>query len=325
MTDTVVVLVNGEVLANGQSAAIKAQRENAIKLAEGLLPLFASESKVMVLHGNKPQVGFVLFRSELASHVLHAIPLDVCGADTQGATGFMLSQAFDNVLRNAHISRSVLSVITQTLVDNSSSDDVHLKAIGPWYDREKAEQYRQTRGWKMVEEPGSGYRRAVPSLPAKEILEFNGIQHLVESGAVVIGAGGGGIPVILNAEGNYEGFEAVLDTAEVAVLMARGLKARTLLIVIESDRKFALAGFPTEASVKLSLTELDYILKNQSFSSESVNTKLHAASDFLHSGGEQVIITTLRKLESTMANRSGLRITSTLSSIEAFPSQVEEK
>ncbi len=308
MSSTVVVLVNGEVLANEQAASIKAQRENALKLAEGLLPLFASNTRIVVLHGNKPQVGFVLFRSELASHVLHAIPLDVCGADTQGATGFMLSQAFNNILRRKKVSRSVLCVLTHTRVDYPSAEGAHLKAIGPSFDREKAEQYRQTRGWVMVEEPGCGYRRAVPSLPAKEIIEFDGIQQLVKSGAVVIAAGGGGIPVVENAEGDYEGIEAVLVTEEVAVLMARKLKAKVLLSIIEGDQKFIREGLRTEGRNHLSLDDLDNILKRESFSSDSVKNKLQAASDFLHAGGEQVIITTLRKLADTMADSSGLRI-----------------
>lgn len=193
MGDTVVVLVNGEVLANGQGSRIADQRSNAKELAEGLLPLFQSNLKVAIMHGNKPQVGFVLFRSELASHVLHTIPLDVCGADTQGATGYMLSQAVMNVLSNHAIQRRVMCVLTQTLVDTSQpSEGVSVSAIGPWFDRDKAEQYRQTRGWTMIEDPGRGYRRAVPAYPAKEILEIEGVQQLVDDNNIVIAGGGGG-------------------------------------------------------------------------------------------------------------------------------------
>ncbi|HML40247.1 MAG TPA: hypothetical protein PKD23_06175 [Bellilinea sp.] len=308
MASTVVVLVNGEVLVNGQNMTIKSQRENALQLAEGLLPLFDSDTRVVVLHGNKPQVGFVLFRSELASHILHAIPLDVCGADTQGATGYMLSQAFINVLRRKQVRRQVMCVLTQTRVRLKPAGKPLLKAIGPWFDREKADQYRQTRGWTMIEEPGSGYRRAVPSLPAEEILEFDGIQQLVESGTVVIAAGGGGIPVIENGEADYEGFEAVLDTEEVAVLLASRLKAKLLISVVESDHKFTREGLRTEGKSHLDLNGLDDLLTREEFSSTSVKNKLNAASNFLHTGGEQVIITTLRKLNDTMQGNSGLTI-----------------
>lgn len=325
MGGTVVVLVNGEVLANQQSPTIVAQRENAIKLAEGLLPLFASDTRVVVLHGNKPQVGFVLFRSELASHILHGIPLDVCGADTQGATGFMLSQAFTNVLRRAKLQRRVMCVMTQTRVDNSPAEAKQVRAIGPWFDREKAEQHRQTRGWTMVEEPGRGYRRAVPSLPALEILEFDGIAQMVDSGAVVIAAGGGGVPVIENARGDYEGIEAVLNTEQVAVLMARGLKANVMLSIIESDMKFALSGLRTEGKNYMTLEQLDSILETETFNSTSVNNKLRAASEFLHAGGEQAVITTLRKLPETMAQENGLRIGSRDSTIELFKITARKK
>ena len=155
MKDAVVILVHGEVLAGEHAATIPEQRRNASTLAEGLLPVLRSNLRVALLHGNKPQVGFVLFRAELASHILHSIPLDVCGADTQGATGYMLSQALMNVLRNNRVQRNVMSVLTQTVVD--SHDPLFhqpTKAIGPRFDRDKAEQHRQAHGWHIIEEPG---------------------------------------------------------------------------------------------------------------------------------------------------------------------------
>jgi carbamate kinase len=315
MSGTIVVLVNGEVLANG--AKISDQRLNAKNLAENLSPIFASDLKVAVLHGNKPQVGFVLFRSELSSHVLHSVPLDVCGADTQGATGYMLSQAFMNTLNRNGVKRHVMNVITQTLVDgNLPLDSVPMKAIGPWFDRDKADLYRQTRGWKMVEEPGRGYRRAVPSFPAKEILEIDSMQQLIESGDILIAGGGGGIPVVRNEHGELEGIEAVVETEQVACLFAQHLKANILLMVIENDTKFILSGLSTETASHLELAELDSILNRENLQSSSVLSKLKAASQFLHNGGEQVIITTLRKLPDTLAEHNGLRIGSFASSIE---------
>lgn len=309
MDDTVVVLVNGEVLANGQGSRIADQRSNAKELAEGLLPLFQSNLKVAIMHGNKPQVGFVLFRSELASHVLHTIPLDVCGADTQGATGYMLSQAVMNVLASHGIQRRVMCVLTQTLVDTSlPSEGVPVSAIGPWFDRDKAEQYRQTRGWTMIEDPGRGYRRAVPAYPAKEILEIEGVQHLVDDNSIVIAGGGGGIPVVRNESGEYNGIEAVIETEQIACLMAQQLNARVLLSVIERDNKFILSGLSTEIRSRLSVEELDDIITQEAFRSKSVQRLLQAASKFLHNEGEQVVVTTLRKLNDTLRQESGLWI-----------------
>lgn len=319
MSRTAVVLVNGEVLANGHGSTIANQRQNAQQLAKGLAPLLASDVHVAILHGNKPQVGFVLFRSELASHVLHTIPLDVCGADTQGATGYMLSQALINTLRQQQRDRRVMCVLTQTLVDIvPAAHSAPLKAIGPWFDRDKAEQYRQTRSWVMVEDPGRGYRRAVPALPALEILEINGIRQLVESGTVVIAGGGGGIPVARNEQGELAGVEAVVETEQVAGLMAQQLKADLLIMVIATDKKFILSGLSTERPNHLSLAALDEILKQDTLTSSSVYRQLQAASHFLHHGGEQVIITTLRRLPETLTEQGGLRIGTATPSIELF-------
>ena len=174
MKDAVVILVNGEVFAGGPNSTISDQLRNAKELAEGLFPILSSELNVAILHGNKPQVGYVLFRSELASHVLHSIPLDVCGADTQGATGYMLSQSLMNVLNKRNEGRQVICVLTQTVVDsNDALFHQSTKSIGPRFDRDKAEQHRQTRGWHIVEEPGFGYRRAVPAPPPLEIVEID--------------------------------------------------------------------------------------------------------------------------------------------------------
>lgn len=309
MGNTIVVLINGEVLANGAGPKIIDQRENARVLAEGLKPLLTSDHKLAVMHGNKPQVGFVLFRSELASHILHTIPLDVCAADTQGATGYMLSQSFMNAISQEQNKRLVVSVVTQTLVDKAAvNSETSTRAIGPWFDREKAELYRQTRGWMIAEEPGRGYRRAVPCLPALEILEFEGIKSLVESGYVVIAGGGGGIPVTRSEKGSLEGLEVVVETEQLACKMALQLQAKTLLMVVERDDKFLLSGLSTEASAHMSLEQLDNFIAQRLpyINSRSVQSKLQASSDFLHNGGQQVVVTTLRKLPDALANQNGL-------------------
>ena len=291
MDSTVVVLISGEALAEGRSSTFKEQRQNARAFGEGLLPILKCETKLAILHGNKPQVGFVLFRSEVASHVLHPIPLDVCGADTQGATGYMISQALMNVLEHGGIERRVLNVFTQTLMEPGNPEQAPLIAIGPWFDREKAEQYRQTRGWKIVEEPGKGYRRAVPSLHPKKILEIDGIQKLVNDGDIVIAAGGGGIPVMRDAEGNLEGVEVVVETEMVASMVAKQLHANILVMVIDRDDKFILSGLNMAKMHSISLEELDAIMAQELLRSSTVRRMLTAASEFLHNGGEQVMIT----------------------------------
>jgi carbamate kinase len=309
MTDTVVILINGEVLAGSYESTIKEQKSSADILAESLLPILSSDLKIAITHGNKPQVGYVLFRSEVASHILHPIPLDVCGADTQGATGYMLSQSILNVLRKHKPNRHVMSVITQTVVnsDNKYQKEPN-KQIGPWLDRDRAKQRRQLYGWDIVEEPGHGFRRIVSSPPPIEIVETEGIKQLVESGTVVITAGGGGVPVVYNEHGALEGVEAVVDTDLVACMLAHQLNANILLMIIENDNKFISSGIGTEVYQHLSLGDLIKILTSNTIQSNMVRRKINSAVEFLEGGGQQVVITTLQKLGSTLSKESGLWI-----------------
>jgi len=317
MSGTVVALVSGEALANGHGPTIADQKANARDLAEGLSPLMTGEIKLVMLHGNKPQVGFVLFRSEIASHALHNVPLDVCGADTQGATGYMLSQALRNSLRKHGSRRRVVCILTQTLVEVGNLDEAPLRAIGPWFDRDKAEQYRQTRKWKILEEPGRGYRRGVPSLRPLEIFEMDEIKALVESGDIVIAAGGGGIPVSRNAQGTIEGIEGVIDTEKVASMVAQEVQANVLLSIVDREDKFIRAGLMLDGNV-ISLERLDEILKQEAITSSTVQNTLLAAAEFLHRGGEQVMISSLANLALNFARKRGLRIGSAQPSIELF-------
>ncbi len=318
MSGTVVALVNGEALAGGHGSTIAEQKANARELADGLSPLLSAEIKLAVLHGNKPQVGFVLFRSEVASHALHAVPLDVCGADTQGATGYMISQALRNTLAHHQVDRQVVCLLTQTLIEAGSLDQAPLKAIGPWFDRDKAEQYRQSRKWKIVEEPGRGYRRAVPSLPPIKIFEMDAIKSLVDTGNIVIAAGGGGIPVKYSPQGALEGIEAVIDTEQVACMVAQEVNANILMMIVDRDDKFIRTGLVMDRPNVISLEKLDEILEQETIHSSTVQSSLRSASEFLHSGGEQVMISSLAKLPGNLANKSGLRIGSPRPSIELF-------
>ena len=309
MSETIVILVDGEVLAGIRESTIEEQKDCAGVFAEGLLPILTSDLKIAILHGNKPQVGYVLFRSELASHMLHPIPLDVCGADTQGATGYMLSQAILNELRKNDNNRHVMSIITQTVV---TSDSEYLKKfdkpIGPWMDYERAEQRRQLHGWQIIEESGYGFRRAVSSPPPKEILEIEGIKQLINFGTIVITAGGGGIPVIESDQGVLEGVEAVVDTDQVASMLADQLGAKVMLIVVEHDTGFLSSGIGTENYQTIPRAEIEEMLEGNQIHSGFVRRKLYSAEEFLQNGGEQVIITTLRRLSSTLIKESGLWI-----------------
>jgi carbamate kinase len=170
----------------------------------------------------------------------------------------------------------------------------------------------------MLEEAGRGYRRAVPLFSANEILEMESIKQLVASGDIVIAGGGGGIPVIQNSYGGYEGIEAVVSTEQVAKIFAKQLGASVMLMVIENDDKFILSGLTTEGTSHLSLNDLRSVLERATFQSANVLGKLQSACQFLEEGGEQVVITTLRKLPDVFKKQNGLRIGSLSPSIAVF-------
>ncbi|MDX9863945.1 MAG: hypothetical protein RBT34_03980 [Anaerolineaceae bacterium] len=306
MREKLVISIGGEVLASNQGFTIGDQKQKACELANALVQILSSELDIVILHGNKPQIGYVLFRAELASHILHPIPLDVCGADTQGATGYLLDQALRNSLKKNNIARDVITIVTQAVVDKQ--EPISEKAVGPWFDRVKANQYRQMRGWTITEEPGRGFRRTVPLLPAKEIIGAHQIQKLSETGTIVIAAGGGGIPVYYNEKGDLEGIEAVVQSPQAARIIANEIGADTLLFVIENDTKFNNEKLTAESLVEMSLEEVDYLLKNNRIYSNTVSSILQSASDFLHEKGEKVVITTLKKLEKTTQEQNGLII-----------------
>ncbi len=309
MSDAIVVLLNGEVLVGSYQSTIQEQKSKAMALADKLLPIFVSDLNVVVMHGNKPQVGYVLFRSEIASHVLHQVPLDVCGADTQGATGYMLSQSITNALRINKSKRKVMPIVTQTVINSDSKYyEEKNKQIGPWLDRGTAEQRRQAYGWSIIEEPGYGYRRVVSSPPAIEIVEIEGIRQLVQSGMIVVAAGGGGIPVIENKDGLLNGVEAVVDTDQVASMLAQQLNAKIILVVVGDAFKFISAGIELDTYMHISRSELEAILNKQNISSSMVMRTLHSANNHLQNNGCQAVITTLDNLHLTLKKESGLWI-----------------
>ncbi len=217
-----------------------------------------------------------------------------------------------NVVAKNGLDRKVVCILTQTRVDDTQpEDELPVSAIGPWYDRNRAEQFRQTRGWRMIEEVGRGYRRGVPAYLPVQILEIDIIRTMVAGGNIVIAGGGGGVPVVRAENGELHGIEAVIETEQLACLMAKELAAKTMLSVIENDQKFTRAGYGTEVKTHLSSKNLAEILVQDSLPSKSVGRILRAAHDFLAGGGEKVIITTLRNLPQTLEMKSGLWIMDT--------------
>jgi carbamate kinase len=288
----VIITIDGDLLVpQNPSLGILGQREEIVRVVEAIGDFLKSPIEIVVTHGNAPQVGFVLLRAELASHVVHSLPLDVCGADTQGATGYLLQQAIRNWLGANQVSKEVASLVTQVRVDPAQLTQNRLeRGIGPFFDQEKAQTYRNTRGWDFVVIPGRGYRRAVPALTPRDVPEINLIRRLLDPSTIIICAGGGGIPVIQEQNGKLVGVEAVVNKADTAGLLARELQAEGILFVSAWDRMRNFLGvYPPDRLMPLSLNDLEKILGRNAETDDNYH-KFTAAKEFLEAGGKWVLI-----------------------------------
>ena len=264
--------------------------------------------RVVITHGNGPQVGFILLRSELSSQVLHTVPLDSCGADTQGALGYMIQQCLYNDFKTFGIKRQAATVVTQVLV---KKDDPAFKnptkPIGPFYDKEKAEKYHNEQGWRMVEDAGRGWRRVVPSPLPMRIIELDAIKKLVDQGIVVIAVGGGGIPVI-EERGRLKGVEAVIDKDYASALLAEGMKVDLFLISTAVEKVALNYGKPIQVLLdKVTLKEAKKYYEQGHFPPGSMGPKIQAIIDFLEKGGKEALITNPENIERALAGETGTR------------------
>ncbi|MBI1800049.1 MAG: carbamate kinase [Chloroflexi bacterium] len=283
-----------------------ATRETAKHLAE----MVEAGWNIVITHGNGPQVGFILLRSDLAAAVLHPVPLDSCGADTQGAIGYMIQQCMQNEFRQRVIPRQAVTVVTQVLVDrNDPAFARPSKPIGSFYDEATARGHMQTRGWTMVEDAGRGWRRVVPSPLPQEIIEVDVIRPLIRDGHVVIAVGGGGIPVVRDESGQLRGVEAVIDKDYASSLLATSIKADLLLISTAVEQVAIHYKKPDQKSLaRLSLGEAKQYLAEGHFPSGSMGPKIQAAIAFVESGGPEALITNPQNITRALRGETGTRI-----------------
>jgi carbamate kinase len=267
---------------------------------------------VVIGHGNGPQVGFILRRSELAAHELHEVPLDACGADSQGAIGYALAQNLQNVLRRRAMDRPVVAIVTQTEV---AADDPAFtnptKPIGSFMDDGEARRRRQQDGWDVVEDANRGWRRVVASPRPLRIVELDAIRSLLSAGVIVIGVGGGGIPVVADADGDLQGVEAVIDKDLGCSLLARNLGAELFLISTSVEKVALNFGTPVERWVDhLSLAEARrYLAEGVHFAAGSMAPKIEAVIEYLENGGKHAIVTDTLNLARAVAGRTGTHFT----------------
>ncbi len=294
----VLAIGGNSLIKNKDRIALSWQYEAVKETAKYIAELIAEGLSMVITHGNGPQVGFLYRRGELARHELPLIPLDICGADTQGAIGYMIQKALLNEFRMRGITKKVASVVTQTIVDRDDpSFEYPTKPIGSFMSEEEALANQKEFGWQVVEDAGRGFRRVVPSPIPRKIIELDVIKLLVESGYIVIAAGGGGIPVIRNEHGDLEGVEAVIDKDLGSSLLARNLGADTFIISTSVDAVYLNFGRKDQTPVRrANLSEIKQFLAEGHFMPGSMKPKIEAIIQFLEGSGKNAIITSPENL-----------------------------
>jgi carbamate kinase len=265
---------------------------------------------VVITHGNGPQVGFILRRSELSAHELHPVPLDSCGADTQGAIGYMFQRALHNEFRQRGLDRQAVTVVTQVRVDREDPAFQNpSKPIGSFMDEPAALQHRDRDGWAVVEDAGRGWRRVVPSPEPIEIIESRAIEELIRAGLVVIGVGGGGIPVIRNRDGRLEGVEAVIDKDLASSLLASTIGADLFLITTAVEKVALNFNQPDQKWLdRMTAAEAERYLQEGHFAKGSMEPKVRAILRYLHQGGKKALITDPENIGRALAGETGTHI-----------------
>lgn len=264
--------------------------------------------RVIVTHGNGPQVGFVLRRSEIARNELHEVPLDSCGADTQGAIGYQLQMALDNEMRGWVDKPTVATVITQTLVDrNDPSFQKPTKPIGSFMSEALAMEHKEKDGWSVVEDAGRGWRRVVASPVPKKMFEFDAIKLLLDAGVVVVAAGGGGIPVIEREDGSITGAAAVIDKDLGSSLLAQQLGADFLVISTAVEQVCLNFNKPDQKKLtRVTLSEAKQYMAEGHFAAGSMKPKVQAIIEFLEGNPKgEALITDPAHIVDAFAGRTG--------------------
>jgi carbamate kinase len=306
-----VLAIGGNSLIKDKNhIALSWQYEAVKETGKYIAELIAEGMSIVITHGNGPQVGFIYRRGELGRHELPLIPLDICGADTQGAIGYMIQKALLNHFRRMGVAKKVTTVVTQTLVNTDDPSFQHpTKPIGSFMPEEEALANRKEFGWEVVEDAGRGFRRVVPSPIPREIIELDVIRLLIERGYVVVATGGGGIPVIRNERGEIEGVEAVIDKDLASSLLARNLGADTFIISTAIDAVYLNFGTENQKPIPhATLPEIKRYLAEGHFKPGSMKPKIESIILFLEGGGRKAIIASPENLLKSVRGESGTTI-----------------
>jgi len=307
-----VSLGGNAILKHGQRGTVEEQEENVQNTAKHLASILRRGERLAITHGNGPQVGNILLQNEMAKEKLPPMPLDVCGAESQGMIGYMLQRALRSELESGGPKLAVVTIVSQTLVDAEDPAFRNpTKPVGPFYSANEAKQLRESKGWRVVSDSGRGYRRVVPSPTPLDILEKETIIRLFESGTVVISAGGGGVPVIRDKNGTIRGVEAVLDKDRTAALLAKTLGVETLLILTDVEKVFVNYGKPDQRALdRVTVQDCKKYLSEGQFPEGSMGPKIESAVTFLSgSSGRRVVVASLEMAEEALKGTAGTTIT----------------
>jgi carbamate kinase len=278
----------------------------AARAAGALLPLIRSNNRVLITHGNGPVVGKILLRMMLTRDAIPPMRLDICVAHSQGGIGYILMQALENALLRERIERQAACVVTQVEVDAHDPAFQHpSKPIGPFFEADEARQYEQ-KGWRMMQDAGRGWRHCVASPEPRAVVNLQVIRTLLDAGAVVIAGGGGGIPVVRGAHGDWQGVQAVVDKDLTSALLARALGIPDLLILTAVERVAVDFNTPRQRFLdKVTLDEMKGYQRAGHFARGSMGPKVEAAIRHLEAGGRRAIIGHLERALPALAGQSG--------------------
>jgi carbamate kinase len=316
ITKTFVIALGGNsILRAKQKGSAEEQYDNLYTTAEQLLGLLGGDHRIVITHGNGPQVGNLLLADETAKKVVPPSPLDVLVAQTEGYMGYMLQNTLANHLRQAGKRHNITTVMTQVVVDrNDPAFSNPSKPIGPFYDADGAERLRREKGWDIIEDSGRGYRRVVPSPMPVSIQQARIIKSMLDAGEIVIAVGGGGIPVVREENRNLRGVEAVIDKDYASARLAIEIDADILFILTAVEYVYRDFGMPQQEALReLSVSEAKKLLKDGHFGKGSMEPKIRAAVMFLEetdpSREREVIITLPETALRALEGKTGTRIT----------------
>ena len=306
----VVAIGGNSLISDKKHQTVEDQYQAARETTNHIADMIEQGWDVAIGHGNGPQVGFILRRSEIAHKVegLHEVPLDVCGADSQGAIGYALQQNLQNELYQRGIKKKVVTVITQVLVDQEDpAFQKPSKPIGGFMDADEAKRRTDEQGWSVVEDAGRGWRRVVASPLPKEIVELETVETLLERGIITITVGGGGIPVVDPGDGNYQGIAAVIDKDYASSLLAQKVNAELFVISTAVEKVALNFGKPDQKWLdKITLEEAKaYLAEGTHFAKGSMAPKIQAIIWFLENGGKQALITNPENIGRALKGETG--------------------